>query len=117
MLRKVNEWAKFNKMEFGINKCATMVIRPENSLFQNKRDPTFYLAGKTIPVTDCYTYLGIPFHKSLSRNYFIKALKNKATKALFSISNFLKNPKIPIPFKRTILILLLLVEFHTLLLY
>ena len=44
MLKKVNEWAKFNMMKFGINKCAMMVIRPDTPLFQNKRDPTFYLA-------------------------------------------------------------------------
>jgi len=46
MLKKVNEWAKFNMMNFGINKCATMVIRPDTPLFQNKRDSTFYLAGE-----------------------------------------------------------------------
>jgi len=45
MLKKVNEWVKFNMMmNFGINKCVTMVIRPDTPLFQNKKDPTFYLA-------------------------------------------------------------------------
>ena len=56
MLKKVNEWAKFNMMNFGINKCTTMVIRPNTPLFQNKRDPTFHLAGQSIPITKCYTY-------------------------------------------------------------
>jgi len=27
LLKKVNDWAKFNHMTFGINKCATMVIK------------------------------------------------------------------------------------------
>jgi len=44
------------------------VIRPDTPLFQNKRDPTFYLAGQPIPITKCYTYLGISFDKSLSLN-------------------------------------------------
>jgi len=64
MLKKVKEWAKFNMMNFGINKCAMMVIRPDTPLFQNKRDPTFHLVGQPIAITKCYTYLGIPFDKS-----------------------------------------------------
>jgi len=103
MLKKVNEWDKFNMMNFGINKCATMVIRPDTPLFQNKRDPTFYLAGQPIPITKCYTYLGIPFDKSLSLNPIIKLLNSKVTKALFSVSKFLSNSKIPIPFKKIII--------------
>jgi hypothetical protein len=45
-------------MEFGIKKCATMVIRPNTPLFSNKKDP---------------------------------------------VSNFLRNPKILMPFKKIIL--------------
>ena len=107
MLKKVNEWVKFNMMNFGINKCATMVIRPDTPLFQNKRDPTFYLAGQPIPITKCYikwyTYLGIPFDKSLSLKPIIKLLNSTVTKALFSVSKFLSNSKIPIPFKKIII--------------
>ena len=98
MLKMVNEWAKFNMMKFGINKCATMVIRSDTPLFQNKRDPSFYLAGQPIPITKCYTYLGIQFDKSLSLKPIIKLLNSKVTKALFSVSKFLSNSKIPIPF-------------------
>jgi len=103
MLKKVNEWAKFNMMNFGINMCATMVIRPDTPLFQNKRNPTFYLDGQPIPITKRYTYLGIPFDKSLSLNPIIKLLNSKVTQALFSISKFLSNSKIPIPFKKIII--------------
>jgi len=100
MLKKVNEWAKFNMMNFGINKCATMVIRPDTPFFQNKRDSTFHLAGQPIPITKCYTYFGIPFDKSLSLNPIIKLLNSKVTKALFFVS---KNSKIPISFKKIII--------------
>ena len=103
ILMKVNEWAKFKLMNFGINEFATMVIRPDTPLFQNKRDSTFYLAGQPIPITKCYTYLGIPFDKSLSLNPIIKLLNSKVTKVLFSVSKFLSNSKIPIPFKKIII--------------
>jgi len=103
MLKKVNEWAKFYMMNFGINKYSTMVIRPDTPFFQNKRDPTFHLAGQSIPITKCYTYLGIPFDKSLSLNPIIKLLNSEITKALFSVSKFLSNYKIPIPFKKIII--------------
>jgi len=103
MLKKVNEWAKFNMMNFGINKCATMVIRPDTAPFQNRRDPTFHLAGQPIPITKCYTYLGIPFDKSLSLKPIIKLLNTKVFKALFSVCNFLSNSKIPIPYKKIII--------------
>jgi len=55
-------------MEYGINKCTTMIICPETPLFSNEKDPTFYifyLAGQPILKTDCSIYLGIPFDKSL----------------------------------------------------
>ena len=44
LLKKVHKWANLNAMTFGIEKCATMVIKPIN--FQsppNYSDPTFYL--------------------------------------------------------------------------
>jgi len=72
-------------------------------LFQSKRDPTFHLAGQPIPITKCYTYLGIPFDKCLSLNPIIKLLNSKVTKALFSVNKFLSNSKIPIPFKKIII--------------
>jgi len=61
LLKKDNNWAIHNEMEFGIKKCATMVIKPKTPLFCNKKDPTFYLAGQLLSITECYTYLGIPF--------------------------------------------------------
>ena len=103
LLKRVNEWAIHNKMTFGINKCATMVIRPDNPLFSHKKDPTFYLAGLPIPKTNRYTYLGIPFDKSLSFDPIVNSLNNKVGSALSSVKQFLNNPFIPIPFKKTVL--------------
>ena len=103
LLKRVNKWAFENHMTFGINKCATMVIRPDIPIHQNRRDPTFYLGGNAIPKVKCYTYLGIPFDNSLSLKPIITALNNKVCKALFNIRGFLKNPLIPIPFKRTLI--------------
>ncbi|OUM57423.1 hypothetical protein PIROE2DRAFT_17604 [Piromyces sp. E2] len=64
-LRTLNKWAKNNKMNFCINKCTTLVIRVENTELYNRLNPTFYLFGLVTPKIDCYTYLGVPFHKSL----------------------------------------------------
>ena len=90
-------------MNFGIKKCATMVIRPDSPLFKYKKDPTFYLAGQPIPISVCYTYLGIPFDKTLSLSPVIKLLNKKVMKALFSVGNFLRNSRIPLPFKKLVL--------------
>jgi hypothetical protein len=103
MLKKVNKWAIYNKMEFGVKKCATMVVRPDTRMSRSKSDPIFYIAGQQIPTTDCYTYLGIPFDKYLSLDSVIKVLKNSVRKALFSVGGFLRNPRIPIPFKKIII--------------
>jgi len=68
-----------------------------------KRDPTFFLAGQPIPISDCYTYLGIPFDKTLSLKPVLKYLNNKVRKALFSVGGFLRNSRIPLPFKKSVL--------------
>ena len=90
-------------MEFGINKCATMVVRPDSPLYRYRRDPTFYLAGQQIPIKDCYTYLGIPFDKHLSLTPIMNSLKNKVMKATFSVGGFLRNSRIPLPFKKKVI--------------
>jgi len=89
LLKKVNKWAKYNHVTFGINKCATMVVKAPYS--RNVKEPTFYLAGEPILKTDCYTYLGIPFSNGLSLKPIIASTTNKIHKALFSIKGFLKN--------------------------
>jgi len=82
-------------MTFGINKCATMVVPPDLPQNKYRIDPSFYLTGQPLPITDCYTYLGIPFDKTLSLKLIIKCLNNKVRKALFSIGGFFRNSRLP----------------------
>ncbi len=100
LLKLASKWARNNDMEFGINKCASLVVRGEVSRFLNRNDPTFYLSGQVLPKTNCYTYLGVPFSNDLELKPIIQRMNNKVRKALYSIKGFLKNPHIPIPFKR-----------------
>ena len=67
ILNKVHEWALTNEMTFGINKCATMVIKPLNFVNSpSDKDPTFYLGIYSISKVSAYLYLGIPFRNDLS---------------------------------------------------
>ena len=44
MLSKVHEWAIKNEMTFGINKCATLVVKPIDFVKPiNYEDPSFLL--------------------------------------------------------------------------
>ena len=90
-------------MEFCINKCSSLVVRGEVSRFLNRNDPTFYLSGQVLPKTNCYTYLGVPFSNDLELKPIIQRMNNKVRKALYSIKGFLKNPHIPIPFKKNVI--------------
>jgi len=49
LLRHVFCWANKNEMSFGINKCATMVIKPLNFvLYPGYEEPTFHLGMYSI---------------------------------------------------------------------
>ncbi|ORX63948.1 hypothetical protein BCR32DRAFT_330744, partial [Anaeromyces robustus] len=84
--------ASYNKLCQSIHKKCNE-FRRQNYLFWIKIgcEATFYLTGIPIPKTDCYTYLGVPFHKTLDLKFVISKMKNKVSKALFSIQGFLKN--------------------------
>ena len=104
ILNRVYSWSIKNEMTFGINKCATMVVKPLNFIRTNNyQDPTFYLGIHTIPKTTCYTYLGIPFDESLSLDPVISNLNCKMNNTLYSYFRFLNNKNIPIPLKKLIL--------------
>ena len=81
-------------MQFGINKCASLVVRWE---FYNS-NPTFYLSIQKLPKTKCYTYLGVPFSNDLELKPIIQRMNNKVKNALYSIKGFLNKPHIPIPY-------------------
>ena len=99
LLNKVSKWAFDNRMTFGINKCATMVIRPKNDP-GTSLDPIFKINNTPIPQTDCYTYLGIPFDNKLSLKPITSHLRNKIRKMLFATKGFLRNTSIPLYFKK-----------------
>jgi len=49
---------------------------------------------------NCYTYLGVLFSNDLELKPIIQKMNNKVNKTHYSIKRFLKNPHIPIPYKR-----------------
>jgi len=49
---------------------------------------------------NCYIYLGVPFLNNLELKTIIQRINNKVRIVLYSIKEFLKNPHIPIPYKR-----------------
>ena len=57
-MNKVHEWAIKNEMTFGINKCATLVVKQINFVKPiNYEDPSFFIGNTKLPKTDNYTYL------------------------------------------------------------
>jgi len=100
LLKFASKWVRNNEMQFGINKCASLVVRGEVSSFLYNSNPTFYLSSQKLPKTNCYTNLGVPFSNDLELKPIIQRMNNKVRNTLYSIKEFLKNPHIPIPYKR-----------------
>jgi len=51
-------WVNKNEMSFGINKCASMVIKPLNFVsYHGYEDPTFYLGIYSILKESSYIYI------------------------------------------------------------
>jgi hypothetical protein len=87
-------------MQFGINKCSSLLVQEEVSRFLNiSNNLTFYLSSKELPKRNCYTYLGVPFSNDLELKPIIQRMNNKIRKILYSIKGFLKNPHISFPYK------------------
>jgi len=59
LLKFASKWARNNEMQFGINKCASLVVRGEVSRFLYNSNPTFYLSSQELPKTNYYTYVGV----------------------------------------------------------
>ena len=55
LLKFASKWARNNEIQFGINKCASLVVRGEVSRFLYNSNPTFYLSSQELPKTNCYT--------------------------------------------------------------
>ena len=103
-LNKVDEWAIKNEMTFGINKCATLVVKPINFVNFvkpiNYEDPSFFIGSNKLPKTDNYTYLGIPFDESLSLKSLQSKLNSNLNVKLNLYFRFLINKSIPLPLKK-----------------
>ena len=80
------EWTIKNEMTFGINKCATLVVKPINFVKPiNYEDPSFFIGSNKLPLKlTTITYLGIPFDESLS----LKPLQSKLNSNLNVKLNF-----------------------------
>ena len=103
LLKKIHKWSDLNEMTFGIEKCATMVIKPMN--FQsppNYSVPTFYLGMNAIPKVSSYIYLGIPFSDDLLLEHIIAHMHFKVRKSLLSFTHFFSNKLIPIAYKKKV---------------
>jgi len=97
IIKKVHKWTNLNEMTFGIEKSATMVIKPMN--FQsppNYSDSTFYLGMNAIPKVSSYVYQGIPFSDDLLLEHIISHMHFKVRKSLLSFTPFFPNKLIPI---------------------
>ncbi|OUM65571.1 hypothetical protein PIROE2DRAFT_7413 [Piromyces sp. E2] len=104
MLNLVFHWTNTNEMSFGVNKCATIVVK--NIIFKNTPnyvDPTFYIGMYSILKVTCYTYLGIPFDEDLSLKPILSNMYKKVQKSLFSLRSFLSNNSVPLGLKKIIL--------------
>ena len=92
ILRKVHKWANLNEIASGIEKCATMVMKPMNFHFPPYySDPTFYLGMNSIPKVSSYIYLGIPFSDDLLLEHIISHIHFKVRKSLLSFTRFFSN--------------------------
>lgn len=91
-------------MSFGVQKCATMVIKPYDYITPpNYREPVFHINMNPIPQVSCYTYLGIPFSNDLSLDIIIENMYTKTRNSLYSLYNFFRNRSIPLAFKKQVL--------------
>jgi len=59
LLKLPSKWTRNNEMQFGINKCSSLVVWGEVSKFRNNNVLSFYLSRQEPPKTNCYTYLGV----------------------------------------------------------
>ena len=103
LLNKVHEWDIRNEMTFGINKCATMVVKPLNFISPpNLVDPTFYLGLHPLPKTSQYIYLGVPFDESLELKPIVSMLNRKINHKVNSYFCLLTNKYVPLYLKTRI---------------
>jgi len=92
-------------MTFGINNCATLVVKSINFIKPIiYEDTSFFIGSSKLFKTDNNTYLGSPFDESLSLKPIQFKLNINLNVKLNSYFRFLINKCIPFPLKKYILI-------------
>ena len=74
----------------------------------NYEDLSLFIGRNKLPITDNYTYLGIPFDESLSLKPIQSKLNSNLNVKLNSYFRFIINKSITLPLKKYILISLIL---------
>ena len=92
MLDAVSRWAVKWGMNFGISKCAVMVIHGDMERLRNR---PLLLQGNPLSVVEEYTYLGISFNYKLDLDKIIADRVVSTKKALGSLMRVLYGASIP----------------------
>ena len=106
-LESINRWMSCNAMEVNPSKCGIMYIGGNNSI----HDPVVY-NGEVIPRVDRYVYLGIEFNKDLDLQEMARFRLIKGKKTLLSLSNTLKNPRVPLEYRSVLIKSILIPTLH-----
>ncbi|KAI7851393.1 hypothetical protein BDC45DRAFT_607981 [Circinella umbellata] len=92
-LSGVSQWANFNEMSFGINKCGIMRFPGADPLESHW---TWSLQSQTIPIVTQYTYLGIEITPSLELLTWTRNKVKKADRMRLAIRPVLASKTIPL---------------------
>lgn len=99
-LRSVQNWASENGMSFNVDKCGVMGISKVNEFTDaaqtHLREAAIVLGEALLPVVDTYTYLGLPFHYSLSLSGIVTNRVEKGSKAVAALQPVLRTTSIPL---------------------
>ena len=120
MATMLGRWAKLNQMEFGIKKCAVLVVQPKSKLPPATTPPaapqpiTMWSPSaanqkEEVPRAATYKYLGLMFNDDLSLTEMIKWRAERVTKrTLLPMRKMLGSKHIPLNLRRQAVISLLL---------
>ena len=101
-LNKVGDWAKKNRMIFGIDKCSVMVF---NGNMKELRASKVTLCGQLVPVVVRYVYLGFPITFTSSNSYIevvdaaVPVRKAAGERTVGACFAFLNNRTVPLAAK------------------
>jgi hypothetical protein len=87
-LKKINSWAKENKLRFNEEKSKAMFVTGRRR--KEQKEIAIYLNNKAIPQANRLKYLGIIFDKKLTFKEHREHMADKCTKLIFPISKSAK---------------------------